>query len=40
MYDDLVRCGFTAGGPNRLWLTGITEHHFQSVLRRLLESKQ
>lgn len=26
VHDDLVRRGFTATGPNRLWLTGITEH--------------
>jgi putative transposase len=25
-HDDLVRRDFTAGGPNRLWLTDITEH--------------
>ncbi|WP_220296857.1 IS3 family transposase [Streptomyces sp. MBT84] len=26
MHDDLVRRDFTATGPNRLWLTDITEH--------------
>ncbi len=26
VHDDLVRRDFTADGPNRLWLTGITEH--------------
>ncbi|MEU2339853.1 IS3 family transposase [Streptomyces sp. NPDC013172] len=26
VHDDLVRRDFTAGGPNRLWLTDITEH--------------
>ena len=26
MHDDLVRRAFTAGAPNRLWLTDITEH--------------
>lgn len=26
MHDDLVRRDFTADGPNRLWLTDITEH--------------
>ncbi|MGB8940917.1 MAG: IS3 family transposase [Streptomyces sp.] len=26
VYDDLVRRDFTADGPNRLWLTDITEH--------------
>jgi putative transposase len=23
---DLVKCNFTADGPNRLWVTDITEH--------------
>ncbi|WP_405910227.1 IS3 family transposase [Streptomyces sp. NBC_00828] len=27
VHDDLVRRDFTAVGPNRLWLTDITEHH-------------
>jgi transposase InsO family protein len=26
VHDDLVRRDFTAAGPNRLWLTDITEH--------------
>ena len=26
VHDDLVRRDFTADGPNRLWLTDITEH--------------
>lgn len=26
VHDDLVRRNFTASGPNRLWLTDITEH--------------
>ncbi|WP_433789622.1 IS3 family transposase [Actinoplanes sp. CA-252034] len=26
VHDDLVRRGFTANGPNRLWLADITEH--------------
>ena len=26
MHDDLVERDFTATGPNRLWLTDITEH--------------
>lgn len=26
VHDDLVRHDFTATGPNRLWLTDITEH--------------
>jgi len=26
VHDDLVRRDFTTDGPNRLWLTGITEH--------------
>ncbi|MDQ0836165.1 transposase InsO family protein [Streptomyces achromogenes] len=26
LHDDLVRRNFTAAGPNRLWLTDITEH--------------
>lgn len=27
VHDDLVQREFTADGPNRLWLTDITEHH-------------
>ena len=27
VHDDLVQRDFTAAGPNRLWLTDITEHH-------------
>ncbi len=26
VHDDRVKCDFTASGPNRLWLTDITEH--------------
>lgn len=31
-HDDLVRRDFTADGPNRLWLTDITEHPTTWVL--------
>lgn len=27
VHDDLLRCDFTAGGSNQVWVTDITEHH-------------
>ncbi|MCQ1581873.1 hypothetical protein [Streptomyces parvus] len=38
MHDDLVGRAFTADGPNRLWLTDVTEHPTSNDLGGAVEA--